>query len=231
MNAAALGQVCGFKVRGISNLAEHHGPNALLPGNHRVGKTILASIIINNLLLQSIGDKNIRLAYIYYSYLQPREQKPADHIAYLLKQLASRSSCLPTPVIELYNQHKTEKTQATLQEILETLACITKKFSRIFIIINTLDKYPITDGRRSKFLSALLALQSQTSVNLLVTSRNYPVIKQRIEGSRNVEIHTNDMDLHRYIQERIIHGESKILQQPDIQESIAEGVLKSVNRV
>ncbi|CAG9947818.1 unnamed protein product [Clonostachys rosea f. rosea IK726] len=207
------------------------GQTLYCPGNHGVGKTILASIIINDLSLRSMDDKNIGLAYIYCSYLQPREQKPADHMASLLKQLASRSSCLPTPVIELYNRHKTEKTRATLQEILETLSCVSKKFSRIFIVIDALDEYPITDGGRSKFISALLALHSQTSVNLLVTSRNYPVIKQRMEGSRTLEIHANDRDLRRYLQERIVYGESKILQRPDFQKSVAEGVINSVNGV
>ncbi|VUC31913.1 unnamed protein product [Clonostachys rosea] len=207
------------------------GQTLYCPGNHGVGKTILASIIINDLLLRSMHDVNTGLAYIYCSYLQPREQKPADHMACLLKQLILRSCSLPTPVIELYNRHKTEKTRATLQELLETLCCVAKKFSRIFIVIDALDEYPITDGGRSKFLSSLLALQSQASINLLVTSRNYPVIKQKMEGSRTVEIQANDMDLRRYLQERIVHGESKILQRPDFQESVTEGVIKSVNGV
>ncbi|CAG9988827.1 unnamed protein product [Clonostachys byssicola] len=207
------------------------GQTLYCPGNQGVGKTILASIIINDLFLRSVDDKSIGLAYIYCSYLQPQEQKPADHMACVLKQLAARSSCLPMPVIELYNRHKTEKTRATLQELLDTLVCVAKMFSRIFIVIDALDEYPITDGGRSKFLSALLALQSQTSANLLMTSRNYAVIKRRMEGSRTVEIHANDMDLRRYLQERIAHGESKILQRPGFQEKVAEGVIKSVNGV
>jgi hypothetical protein len=69
-------------------------------GNPGAGKTVLTSLVINNLTI-TVG-KDAGLAYFYYDYADEQIQAADKIIASLLKQLCLSKSPLLTYIAELY---------------------------------------------------------------------------------------------------------------------------------
>jgi hypothetical protein len=57
------------------------------PGTPGAGKTILTSIVIDDLDTRFQSNTSVGIAYIYYNFRQQDEQKAEDLLASLLKQL------------------------------------------------------------------------------------------------------------------------------------------------
>ncbi|RYP14662.1 hypothetical protein DL765_006228 [Monosporascus sp. GIB2] len=72
-----------------------------MPG---AGKTILTSIVVDELMARFENDKNTGIAYIYCNFRRQDEQKAEDLFASLLKQLAQGKSSLPDSVKSLHNK-------------------------------------------------------------------------------------------------------------------------------
>jgi DNA replication protein DnaC len=72
------------------------------PGIPGAGKTILTSIIVENLVHHN---PNIGIAYLYCNFRRHDEQKAEDLLASLLKQLAQTRPHLPESVKSLYDAH------------------------------------------------------------------------------------------------------------------------------
>lgn len=123
----------------------------------------------------------------------------------LLKQLAERQPSLPVAVKELYNQHKTERTQPFLDEISKSLRAVTTLYSRIFLIIDALDECQVSNSCRKIFLSEMFSLQANYGVNLFTTSRFIPEITTKFQGSISLEIRASKEDIGRYLQAHMRH--------------------------
>src|SRR5438034_8215160 len=76
------------------------------PGIPGAGKTILTSIMVNDVSNRFFNDSTIGIAYVYCNFRQQDKQKAEDLLASLLKQLAQEQSPLPDSVKALYDQHK-----------------------------------------------------------------------------------------------------------------------------
>ena len=64
------------------------------PGILGVGKTLLASIVINH-LLSTFRDENIGIAYVFCSYQSRRKQNPIAIFSSLLEQMLIQSDSIP----------------------------------------------------------------------------------------------------------------------------------------
>jgi hypothetical protein len=72
------------------------------PGIPGAGKTILASIVVNDLDTRFSDDSTIGIAYIYCNFRRQDEQKIDDLLASLLKQLAESQPSLPAVFTTIY---------------------------------------------------------------------------------------------------------------------------------
>jgi len=79
-----------------------------IPG---AGKTILTSIVVEELITRFENDGNVGIAYLYCNYRQQYEQKPEDLFASLLKQFVQEQAYIPDSVKTLYNRHKDKRTR------------------------------------------------------------------------------------------------------------------------
>ncbi|KIM98520.1 hypothetical protein OIDMADRAFT_128585, partial [Oidiodendron maius Zn] len=74
-----------------------------IPG---AGKTILTSIVINELTTRFIDDNNISIVYLYCNFRRQDNQMAEDLLTNLLKQMCQGQSSLPESVKALQNSHK-----------------------------------------------------------------------------------------------------------------------------
>ena len=197
------------------------------PGIPGAGKTILTSIVVNNLYAKFEKDPNIGIAYIYCSFKRNDEQKLEDLLLSLIKQLAQGRLSLPDSVKFLHNNHKDKRTRPSFDEISRALHSITTIYSRVFIVIDALDECQVSNDCRVKFLSEIFAIQTKHETNLFVTSRFIPDIAEKFNQSTLLEIRAHTEDVRKYLDGRISQSESNFLK--GYREEIKTEIIKAVD--
>jgi len=213
---------------GYQSWRETKNQTLLCPGIPGAGKTILTSIVVDELTARFSDDPTIGIAYIYCNFRRQDEQKIDDLLASLLKQLAKSQLSLPVTVKELYNRHETKRTRPSLREVSDALQAVTVLYSRVFIIIDALDEYQISDGCRQQFLSALFNLQVKCRANLFATSRPISSIEKAFEGNPMLEIRASEDDVRRYLDGHLFRLPGFVIRSLEFQEEIKTDIIKAV---
>jgi len=86
---------------------------------------------------------------------------------------------------------------------LTTLHSTIQLYSRVFIIIDALDEYYVSEECLHRLLSRIFNLQMQGDVNIFATSHFIPDIEAQFEGFISKEIPVKDDDMLRYVNGRI----------------------------
>jgi hypothetical protein len=190
------------------------------PGIPGAGKTILTSIVIENLQARFYDDSNIGIAYLYCNFRRQDEQKVEDLLVSLLKQLAQGRSPLPDIIMSLYRKQKDKRTRPPFDEILRSLQSVAAMYSKVFIVVDALDECQTSDECRSRFLSEIFVLQARCGANIFATSRFIPEIVTKFSQSISVEIRARDEDVQRYLEGRIGKLPSFVETNRELQEEI-----------
>jgi Cdc6-like AAA superfamily ATPase len=198
------------------------------PGIPGAGKTILTSIIVEELTTRFSNDPTIGIAYIYCNFRRQDEQKIDSLLASLLKQLAKSQASLPSTVKDLYDRHKTKRTRPLLDEISRSLQDVTTLYSRVFIIVDALDECQVSNSCRPKFLSNIFDLQAKTKANLFATSRFIPEITEKFNEGMQLEIRASNQDIQRYLDGHMSQLPTFLLDKPKLQEEITTEIVKAV---
>jgi predicted PilT family ATPase len=173
------------------------------PGIPGAGKTILTSVVINYLTRRTSEDRSLGVAYVYCNFQQKDEQTADRLLLSLLKQLSKRLPTIPGEVSNLYNQHKTDQTRPSLEEISRTIYSVTVKYSRVSILVDALDECRESENCRRKFLSEIFSLQARCGINIFATSRMNGEIEKLFTNAISLEIRATDHDVKIYLDERM----------------------------
>jgi hypothetical protein len=198
------------------------------PGIPGAGKTILTSIVVDELTTRFSKDPTVGIAYLYCNFRQKNEQKAQDLLASLLKQLSEKRSSLPDSVKSLYDEHKERRTQPSLDEISGTLQSVAAAYSRVFVIVDALDECQISDGCRQRFLSSLYNFQERCGANLFATSRPISSIEKEFERSSKLEIRASEQDVRRYLDGHMFRLPGFVARSGELQEEIQAAIVKAV---
>jgi hypothetical protein len=198
------------------------------PGIPGAGKTILTSIVIDDLLTRHQNDPSIRIAYLYCNFRRSDEQKAKDLLASLLKQLNQERPSLPDSVKGLYGQHKDKRTRPSIDELSRALQSVAAMYSRVFIIVDALDECQTSDGCRSRLLSEIFSLQAKTGANFFATSRPTPHIEREFKECISLQILASDEDVRRYLGGHMPQLPEFVLKRPDLQEEIKAKITGAV---
>lgn len=201
------------------------------PGIPGAGKTMIASIVVDHLWTKFQNDPAIGIAYLYCNFQRQHEQNPEDLLSSLLKQLARENAATPIDLKTLYECHKKKGTRPSFDEIVKALHSTTRLYSRVFIVIDALDEYHVSnEGYNRLLLDFLFGLQSQAQVNLFATSRFVSEITSQFEGCLLKEIRAQDDDVLSYVNGRIPQLlRSQISKYPQVQDSIRRDIVKAVD--
>jgi hypothetical protein len=199
------------------------------PGIPGAGKTMITSIVVHDLYTKFQNDASVGIAYIYCNFRRQQEQKPANLLASLLKQLVQEQLSMPENVKSLYERHKDKRTSPSFDEISKSLHSIIADYSRVFIIIDALDECRVSDGGRKQLLSEISNLQNRTGISLFATSRFIPEIRKEFEGNVSLEIRASDEDVRRYLDGHISQLPSFVLRSPDLQKEVKTEIIRAVD--
>ncbi|KAH7031050.1 uncharacterized protein B0I36DRAFT_349186 [Microdochium trichocladiopsis] len=201
------------------------------PGIPGAGKTILASVVVNDLLERFPPDGSTAICYIYCNFRRTEEQKLDDLLGSLLRQLAQGQVPFPRSVMDLYERHKDRRTRPSIEEIRTTLHSVTASCSRVFVVVDALDECDVSNSCRRTFVTDLLRLQTQSRVNLLATSRFIPEITEMFSQGTNKEIRATVDDIDCYLKGCMLSLPRFVSTNIDLQEKIKEKIINSADGI
>jgi hypothetical protein len=190
---------------------------------------LIASIAVDHLCTRLLNDDSVGVAYLYCNFKRREEQKPTDLLLSLLKQLLQERTSVPEVVKSLYERHEHKRTRPSFDEISKVLQSIITDYSRVFIIIDALDEYQVSDGGRNRLLTEVFNLQAKTGLYLFATSRFIPEIMNVFEGSIKLEVRASNEDVQRYLDGHMSLLPSCVSRSPSLQEKIKTGIIKTVD--
>jgi Cdc6-like AAA superfamily ATPase len=200
------------------------------PGIPGAGKTIITSIVVEHLWIKFQKDLSVGMAYLYCNFQRQHEQKQADLLMSLLKQLVQERNPMPETLRSLYNRHEDKRSRPSLDEILKELYSVVRLYSKVFIIVDALDECQVSEDGRSQLLRNLFNLQSQAHANIFATSRFIPEIEFQFERCIRKEIRAQHDDILRYLDGRIPQLlRSQISKYHDLQDLIRSEVVNAVD--
>ncbi|KAF4497149.1 hypothetical protein FAGAP_6672 [Fusarium agapanthi] len=179
------------------------GKTLFYPGVPGAGKTIITSIVINELTTRFGDDNTVGIAYIYGNYRQHDEQKLDHLLKSLLKQLIQGQSSMPANVKSLYNKHNINGTQPSVDEVSMTIQSVSGLFTQVYIIVGAFDELQAIDGCRNRFLAQIFKLQAQCAAKFFTTSRFIPEIIDMLEGSTTIEIRAHNEDVLSFLDSKL----------------------------
>ncbi|RFN48867.1 hypothetical protein FIE12Z_6922 [Fusarium flagelliforme] len=189
------------------------------PGPPGAGKTILASIVIQNLLNHFGSDRDTGIAYHYCDFQQ--EGETFDMIlSSILRQFAQCSESLPDDIQALYNKYKDKGSRPDSTEISNALETVASMYSRCLIVIDGLDECAAGSD-------VVAYLRGLPGANILVTCRDYPDIVGSLEykGGIRLEVRAMDADVRRYLDRKMRRLDRVIKHDQQLRNNISDAIL------
>ncbi|KAM4057683.1 Pol [Hirsutella rhossiliensis] len=189
----------------------------------RAGKTILTSVVIDDLTKNLHANSDAGIAYVYCNFQRQAEQTVDHMLATLLKQLAEGQLPLSRTVTELFD--RLEKDRAPLlHDISATLRSVAATYARIFIVIDAIDE--CSEACRSMLLSEVFSLQAESKrINVFITSRSIPTISESFAKSMSLEIRASDDDIRTYLDRNMFRLPSFVRDKLEFQTKIKESII------
>ncbi|KAH8125152.1 ankyrin repeat protein [Trichoderma asperelloides] len=197
-----------------------------IPG---AGKTILTSIVVNDLYEKFGQDSTVGIAFIYCNFQRTSDQQVNSLLMSLLRQLSERRPSLPSIIQDLYNSNASKHTRPSLEEIRGALQSVAQTYSRIFLIIDALDECQASGNNRKKFLTEIFTLRDTTKANVFVTSRYVQDIRDEFNGSILLDIRAKNDDIRLYLGERMSELPSFVLKHSELQERIIAQIANAID--
>ncbi|KAK6359883.1 hypothetical protein TWF696_001012 [Orbilia brochopaga] len=174
-----------------------------MPG---AGKSMIASLVVDNLSQRRQGSTFESFGMAHMFFRRGSNYQDADQLlVHMLYQLTREDQSIPYSIQALYEQHSAKNTSPSTTEILSSLKAVATNFSRVFVVVDSIDAYVESLCRRDlgddDFLSYLLELQRDAGVNLFVTSRF--ILPNVPRDATTLEIRATDEDLKLYIRSYI----------------------------
>lgn len=148
--------------------------NAMLfcPGIPGAGKTLLSSIVVNELdklrLSEKSGVKDAAILMLYCKWDDSQSQSINGLLASLVKQIAQRYGALSEGTPEMFSKHSKAGTSPSSEEYVSVLNDELRHFPKAFIIVDGLDELR-DEKSRLVLLETLTSIEAK--VNIMVTSR------------------------------------------------------------
>ena len=197
----------------------------ILSGIPGAGKTVLSSIIIDDLQELCNRKVNMKLCYYYCDYNRLQNQQLDTILLCLLRQLVQTMLVLPTAVRRLYDTCSENASRPSSTSIKDAFREIAKSLQKVYIVIDALDESQTTNGLRMALLVELLKLSELGNIKMLVTSRPLPDILNTLVRFTCIEIRASDTDIAKYVEANVPNLPAFVGRQPTLQNDIKEAVV------
>ena len=202
-----------------------HKETLWCPGIPGAGKTCLASIVIDYLQRQTSSEGQNAVLVLFCNFNAQADQTAYKFMGALLKQLAHASRTVPVGIKSIYDRRETVR-GLDFKVLADAFRTEIKKYFKTFVVIDALDEVSESADIRTMLLEELRSCP----VNLLVTSRHDPTIRERFSEAQHFEIHATDEDIRSYVSGRMAlenRLSRQICRVPSLQDDILAGIIGS----
>jgi hypothetical protein len=200
------------------------------PGIPGAGKTIMASVVVNHLETIFKDKHDIGIAYVYCNYQPQQEQKPEELLLCITKQLLQLTGVVPSDLEKIYTSIKAKEQRPDLEQTDEMLKLVVSQFRKVFVIVDALDEYYISDNSaHNRFVAEMLALQRASNINIFATSRPVSEINALFAKFDSLEIRAQENDIVGYINGRLPFLRCSLLKYPNVQDEVRKEVVKAAD--
>ncbi|KAJ7747665.1 ankyrin repeat-containing domain protein [Mycena maculata] len=193
-----------------------------IPG---AGKTVLASMVVNHLSVQS-QTENIGVACIYLDHKETEIQTPSNLLSALWRQLVLGKG-IGSLAHSIYQQHCEKCTRPSLDDVQAVLFSVIVEWLEVYIVVDAIDEYP--EDERHTLLEHLLSMGP--TVHLMTTSRPH-ITFSSLRNFESIDIRANPDDIQRYVDGRM-QTSSRLAKhvetQPELHEEIHSKIVKSAD--
>jgi Cdc6-like AAA superfamily ATPase len=193
-----------------------------MPGS---GKTIMSSIVTDNLNERIANLPDIYLAFIYCNFRRQHEQSPGNILSSILRQLIQQQYKVPDYIKSLYSR---TKTLPNLSQIANALELCIKEFSKGYVVIDALDELSTDFGTLKALLKELNKIQIKTGLNLFVTTRPMYEPENLFDKYMQLEIRADDVDVEKYVHSRLSDLPKYVEADASLQTKIQSTIVKHV---
>ena len=117
---------------------------------HALFRSILVEVLEQNYSIDGIA-----ILYLYNDYREQDQQSAVNLVGSLLQQPVRGSSSLLADIIELHRDHTSEQTRPTASDLLRIIQAEIVRFSKVFILVDTMDECSKSKGTRDTVLTTL----------------------------------------------------------------------------
>ncbi|KAI5782067.1 hypothetical protein DFH27DRAFT_488133, partial [Peziza echinospora] len=208
------------------------------PGIPGAGKSVLASLAIQELQRTFRNEKDVAVAYIICNYNEQEQQKTVLLVKSLLRQLSvawvEGSGQAQCPVISAMNQKHQSKggTTPSFAEYFDAVKNLAANFTQLFIVVDAIDE--ISEDERNPFIAVVKELVTSHGTKMLVTTRPIQRIGERFKetfATLQIDIEASDDDVGAYVRAKIAERQElkDLIRQgeladPDLDEKIVRGI-------
>ncbi|KAF4837555.1 Ankyrin-3 [Colletotrichum siamense] len=205
------------------------GETLFCPGIPGSGKTILASLVVNELSKQFLQNNTPIVGYIFCDYRRQNEQGLSGLLATLLRQISRQSGSISESLRQLHQKHTKLQTRPTYAELEQVLISTATLFPQVFFVIDALDECQSANNCRSDLISYLASVQKKANVNIMYTSRCIPDIENRFQGCFIQHIEAKEDDVGTFVRSRLSRASNPVLQKSGLANAITSTIPEIVN--
>lgn len=206
----------------------NHAETLFCPGIPGAGKTVLTSIVVDDLQTRFRDDDRVGIAYLYCNFRRHAEQTVEGLLSSLLRQLAQGQTSLPGCVLALHNNTKGRR-RPSVEDLSKALRELSSSLNRVFVIVDALDECDASRGDRARFLDEVFALQKSSQANVFATSRFNIDITERFNEAASLEIRAQEEDVRRYLMGRISQLPSCVAKNTGLQQEVTTKIIEAVD--
>lgn len=163
-----------------------------------VGKSLLASIAVDNLLTMRT-DHSTSVAYFFCDFSSRYQQKPLAIFQCVFRQIIEQGD--PEMITEAYERCTDSPILQEVGGICDVLTKMCAKWE-IFLVVDALDEL---DDMKS--ISVLLSALANAGLHLLVMSRDVSEIRRNFGSFSLTEVRSNVEDVSKYVSQRFRESE------------------------
>ncbi|KAJ6514678.1 hypothetical protein DFH09DRAFT_1049102 [Mycena vulgaris] len=166
-------------------------------GPSGVGKTVLSSAVISELVADQLSFKNLAnfrspaIAFFYFDFKDKEGRAAESALRRVILQLSAQSPNSYRALEERYISKSNGQTWPTYQELQEILEELLLELDRTYIVLDALDECQEADQRRLGEFVSTLQKWNQTPLHLLLTSQPRRIFTEWLAGVPCIDIESD----------------------------------------
>ncbi|OJJ01824.1 hypothetical protein ASPVEDRAFT_192125 [Aspergillus versicolor CBS 583.65] len=200
------------------------------PGMPGAGKTMISTLAIDFLRREYQQDPMVAVCFLYFDY-RIKYDNVTELLAIILRQLAAQKLPLAEPVRLLFEKYGIRDSKPPLKEHILTLQAVLLQWKTVFLVVDAIDECPSSNSTRQAFLEDLHAIQANSKLRIMITSRPNPDIVgvMKYGGARFLEIRARDEDVKAYIKGRLRKSDGLAGQNSKLQRRIKRQITNAAD--